>query len=66
MKTATDLQPEAAGIPAVRTSDDDGDGAERPPTDVSWVARCQRQFDDTDRDLRNLVDGQNAAFYDGV
>jgi hypothetical protein len=38
-----------------------------PPTDVSWVDRCQRQFSsgDTSR-CRNLADDGNEAMHDGV
>jgi len=66
MKTATEDAADAAdgaALPAVPSSE----GADPPRSDVSWVARCQRQFgDDDDRHLPNLVDGENAAFYDGV
>ena len=62
MKTATDGPNEGAALPAVQPSED----ADAPRTDVSWVDRCQRQFGDGDRRLRNLADGENAAFYDGV
>ncbi|WP_440989018.1 hypothetical protein [Haloarchaeobius baliensis] len=38
-----------------------------PPTDVSWTAQCQRQFDsdDTNR-CKNLADDENQAMHGGV
>jgi len=62
MKTATDSAAEASALPAVDASE----SADSPRTDVSWVDRCQRQFGDSDRRLRNLSDDENCAFYDGV
>jgi hypothetical protein len=62
MKTATDAAAESSALPAVHPSE----GTDPPRTDVSWVDRCQRQFGDSDRRLRNLVDGENCAFYDGA
>lgn len=38
-----------------------------PPTDVSWTARCQRQFSSTDtRRCKNLADDENEAMHGGV
>jgi hypothetical protein len=38
-----------------------------PPTDSSWVARCQCQFSTTDTTrLANLTDDENEAMHDGV
>jgi len=62
MKTTTNVLVEGAAVPNVDPSAD----AEQPSTDVSWVDRCQRQFGDSDRRLRNLADDENCAFYDGV
>ncbi|MFD1647511.1 hypothetical protein [Haloarchaeobius litoreus] len=46
------------------TSDPERDS---PPTDVSWTAQCQRQFDtaDTGR-CKNLADDGNESMHDGV
>jgi hypothetical protein len=68
MKTATDSTADAPALPAARPSEDaDSSPTDPPRTDVSWVARCQRQFgDDDDRRLRNLADDENCAFYGGV
>jgi hypothetical protein len=40
---------------------------ESPPTDVSWTAQCQRQFDtgDTSR-CKNLADDANESMHGGV
>lgn len=61
MKTATDTTTEDAYTPTIPPAD-----ATPPPTDISWVALCQRQFSDSERRLKNLADGENAAFHDGV
>ncbi|MDS0294188.1 hypothetical protein [Halogeometricum luteum] len=52
--TPTDAQSTdpASADPTPETTDDA----------ASWVARCQRQFDGSDRDrLRNLADAENEA-----
>ncbi|WP_267640531.1 hypothetical protein [Haloarchaeobius amylolyticus] len=42
-------------------------GSESPPTDVSWTALCQQQFDTTDSGrLKNLTDDENEAMHDGL
>jgi hypothetical protein len=61
MKTATDATTDDAHAPTIPPAD-----SAPPPTDISWVALCQRQFSDSDRRLKNLADGENAAFHDGV
>jgi hypothetical protein len=50
--------------PTDAQSSDPAAGATPETTDdaASWVARCQRQFDGSDRDrLRNLADAENEA-----
>ncbi|MFC3477207.1 hypothetical protein [Halobacterium litoreum] len=71
MKTATDttvdavlpdVEPTDTTKPAEPTDDAARDTGTSPPdTDESWVAKCQRQFSDSDRRLGNLVDGENAV-----
>ncbi|SEW25065.1 hypothetical protein [Halobacterium jilantaiense] len=63
MKTATErVEAPEPSLPPVDAPTD----SDPPSTDVSWVDRCQRQFGDDDRRLRNLADDENCAFYDGV
>jgi len=72
MNTATDATADAV-LPDVEPTDTttpaeptdaaafDTDESPPPDTDESWVAKCQRQFSDSDRRLGNLADGENAV-----
>ncbi|WP_256296877.1 hypothetical protein [Haloarchaeobius salinus] len=75
MSTRTDATPDAASTsPRIEESTDvpnpepeTGPDRESPPTDVSWIAQCQRQFSSTDTSrCRNLADDENESMHGGV